>query len=218
MAGELGVRHIVVDASELDIPGYAENSAKRCYFCKSNLYLICSAEARKLGIVHILDGANVDDLSDYRPGLAAAGDHEIRHPLIEAGLTKPEIRELSRARDLPTWDRPSSPCLSSRFPYGTLITLEGLKRVSAGENVLRQLGFRECRVRYHDTIARIEVPAQEIARFADPHVRDQVVRQFKELGFLYVTLDLQGFRSGSLNEALHRPAGTTRPSEDRRAS
>ncbi|HUI25638.1 MAG TPA: ATP-dependent sacrificial sulfur transferase LarE [Candidatus Kryptonia bacterium] len=218
LAREFGVRHIVIDANELEIAGYAENPSNRCYFCKSNLYEICAAEAPKLGIEHIVDGANLDDLGDYRPGLTAASEHRIRHPLVEAGLTKQEIRDLSHSLGLPTWDKPSSPCLSSRFPYGTAITLAGLQRVAGGERVLQALGFRECRVRYHETIARIEVPAHEIARFADDAVRASVVRELKALGFLYVTLDLQGFRSGSLNEALRPTAGTTPPTANRRAS
>ncbi len=213
LARELGVRHLVIDANELEIPGYAVNPVNRCYFCKSNLYEICAAQAAQLGIEHVVDGANLDDMGDYRPGLTAAGERRIRHPLVEAGLTKEEIRELSRAFGLPTWDKPSSPCLSSRFPYGTAITLAGLEQVGGGERVLHQLGFRECRVRYHGSVARIEVPAAEISRLADDSVRREVVRRFKELGFLYVTLDLQGFRSGSLNEAL-ATAGTTRPSGD----
>ncbi|MBI1817542.1 MAG: ATP-dependent sacrificial sulfur transferase LarE [Deltaproteobacteria bacterium] len=218
LAREFDVRHIVIDANELEIPGYAANPTNRCYFCKSNLYEICAAEAPRLGIAHIIDGANLDDLGDYRPGLTAASEHAIRHPLVEAGLTKQDIRDLSHALGLPTWDKPSSPCLSSRFPYGTVITMEALKRVAGGERLLQQLGFRECRVRYHETIARIEVPAAEIARFAEISVRDSVVRQFKALGFLYVTLDLQGFRSGSLNEGLRESAGTTPPNADHRAS
>lgn len=218
LASDFGVRHLVIDANELEIPGYAENPTNRCYFCKSNLYEICAAEAPKLGIDHILDGANVDDLGDYRPGLTAAGERQIRHPLVEAGLTKQDIRDLSQSLGLPTWDKPSSPCLSSRFPYGTAITLDGLKRVSGGERVLHDLGFRECRVRYHDTIARIEVSTNELARMTDESIRSEVVRQFRTLGFLYVTLDLQGFRSGSLNEALPAFGDTTPPSADRRAS
>jgi len=218
LAREFRVRHIVIDANELDIDGYAENPTNRCYFCKSNLYEICATEASKLGIEHIIDGANLDDLGDHRPGLTAAGEHRIRHPLVEATLTKQDIRELSHALGLPTWDKPSSPCLSSRFPYGTAITLDGLRRVADGERTLRALGFRECRVRYHDTIARIEVPANEIVRFGDEAVRATVVRELKALGFLYVALDLQGFRSGSLNEGLRATAGTTPPTANRRAS
>jgi len=203
LAHELGVRHIVVDADELAIANYAANPTNRCYFCKDNLYAVCAAEAAKLGIGIIADGANLDDLGDYRPGLTAASEHQIRHPLIEAELTKSEIRQLSRELGLPTWDKPSSPCLSSRFPYGTTITRAGLQQVAEGERVLRQLGFPECRVRYHDTVARIEVPADALSRLVEPAVRSELVRQLRALGFRYVTVDLQGFRSGSLNEGLN---------------
>ena len=202
LARQLGVAHVVIDANELEIPGYAANPTNRCYFCKDNLYDICAAEAPKLGLTHIVDGVNLDDLGDYRPGLQAATERQIRHPLAEAQLSKQEIRELSRAFGLPTWDKPSSPCLSSRFPYGTTITPEGLRRVAGGERILRRMGFGECRVRYHDTTARIEVPADVLLRLVVPDVRSAIVREFRALGFLYVTLDLQGFRSGSLNEAL----------------
>lgn len=202
LAREFGARHIIVDANELDIPNYAANPTNRCYFCKDNLYEVCAVEAAKLGITQVIDGANLDDLGDYRPGLQAATEHRIRHPLIEAQLSKRDIRELSRSLGLPTWDKPSSPCLSSRFPYGTAITIEGLQRVAAGERVLRQLGFAECRVRYHGSVARIEVPAELLPRIVAPETRAVLVKELKAVGFLYVTLDLQGFRSGSLNEAL----------------
>lgn len=170
LARAFGVPHIIVDSNELDIPGYAANPINRCYFCKGNLYEVCAAEAAKHGIRQIVDGANLDDLGDYRPGLQAATEHRIRHPLVEAQLGKREIRELSRTLGLPTWDKPSSPCLSSRFPYGTAITSAGLERVAAAERVLRRLGFRECRVRYHDTIARIEVPGELIEQIGRAHV------------------------------------------------
>jgi pyridinium-3,5-biscarboxylic acid mononucleotide sulfurtransferase len=202
LAREFGVRHIVVDANELEIPGYAANPTNRCYFCKSNLYTVCAAQAATLGIAHIVDGANLDDLGDYRPGLQAAGEHRIRHPLVEAGLTKRDIRELSRRFGLRTADKPSSPCLSSRFPYGTAITPEGLQRVAAAERVLRSLGFGECRVRYHDTVARIEVAAELLPCLVAPDIRAVLLRELRAVGFLYITVDLQGFRSGSLNEAL----------------
>lgn len=202
LAEELGVRHEVVDADELEIPGYAENPVNRCYFCKANLYEVCKREAPRLGVDCIADGANLDDLGDYRPGLNAATEHEIRHPLVEAELSKAEIRELSRRFGLQTWDKPSSPCLSSRFPYGTTITRDGLNRVAAGERVLRDLGFRECRVRYHDSVARIEVPVSELQRLVDPAMRRRVAEGLRAAGFLYVTVDLEGFRSGSLNEVL----------------
>jgi uncharacterized protein len=210
LAREFGVHHIVIDANELDIPGYAANPTNRCYFCKDNLYDICAAEAPKLGISHIVDGANLDDLGDYRPGLTAAQEHRIRHPLVEAQLGKQEIRELSRTFGLPTWDKPSSPCLSSRFPYGTAITLQGLERVARAERILRGLGFAECRVRHHDSMARIEVPAAVLPRLVAPEVRDVVIRELRALGFLYVTVDLQGFRSGSLNEALPKADAAVR--------
>lgn len=218
LAGLLGVRHLLVDANELEIPGYAANPIDRCFFCKDNLYVVCRAVAEREEIAAIVDGVNLDDLADYRPGLRAAEAQGIRHPLAEVGLGKAEIRDLSRRAGLPTADKPSSPCLSSRFPYGTPITLDGLRRVAAAERVLRELGFRECRVRAHDPIARIEVPADELARLAEPAVREAVVRELRAVGFRYVTLDLQGFRSGSLNEVLPRVPPATPPTAGRRAS
>jgi len=218
LATEFGVRHLLIDANELEIPGYAANPIDRCFFCKGNLYEICRVEAERLGIVTIVDGVNLDDLGDYRPGLRAAEQHRIRHPLAEVGLSKAEIRALSRAAGLPTADKPSSPCLSSRFPYGTEITVDGLHRVAEAERVLRDLGFRECRVRFHDPIARIEVPSADLSRLAQADIRDEVVAKLRAIGFRYVTLDLQGFRSGSLNELLPSVADTTPPSADRRAS
>lgn len=218
LTAALGVRHLCLDANELDIPGYAENPTNRCYFCKGSLYAICATEAARLGIPHIADGVNLDDLGDYRPGLRAAEEQAIRHPLAEVGLSKAEIRELSRSAGLPTAEKPSSPCLSSRFPYGTRITLEGLRKVAQAEQALRRLGFVECRVRSHDPVARIEVPARDLVRLASEDIRAAVVREVKAAGFLYVTLDLQGFRSGSLNEALPVATVPIPPSADPRAS
>jgi uncharacterized protein len=219
LAEALGVRHLVIDANELDIPGYAQNPANRCYFCKNSLYDICRAEAVKLGGVSIVDGVNLDDLGDYRPGLRAAEEHGVRHPLAEVGLTKPEIRALSRQLGLPTADKPSSPCLSSRFPYGTPITLDGLRKVAGAERVLHRLGFAECRVRNHDPVARIEVPAAQLSRLTEPAIRGELVQALQALGFLYVTVDLQGFRSGSLNAALGGGGSeATLPTADPRAS
>ena len=212
LARALGVRHEVIEANELEIPGYAENPTDRCYFCKDSLYRICHAEAAKLDIEHIADGVNADDLGDYRPGLQAAGEQTIRHPLAEAGLSKQEIRALSRELGLPTWDKPSSPCLSSRFPYGTPITLDGLRRVASAERSLHRLGFRECRVRFHDPVARIEVPPADLSRLLDAEVRAGVLRELRALGFLYVTVDLQGYRTGSLNEGLPQSPAATAPS------
>lgn len=218
VASALGVRHRLIDANELDIPGYAANPVDRCYFCKGSLYEICEAEAERLGVSAVIDGVNLDDLGDYRPGLRAAEEHGVRHPLAEAGLSKAEIRALSRRAGLPTADRPSSPCLSSRFPYGTPITLDGLRKVAAAERVLRRLGFRECRVRAHEPVARIEVPASELPRLVAAEVRAEVVRELRAIGFGYVTVDLQGFRSGSLNEVLPVASGTTPPTPGPRAS
>lgn len=212
------VRHLLIDANELEIPGYAENPANRCYLCKGSLYEICLREADRLGIEHVVDGVNRDDLSDYRPGLQAAAERGVRHPLAEVGLGKDEIRRLSLDLGLPTWDKPSSPCLSSRFPYGTRITLEALEKVGGAERVLHGLGFRDCRVRFHDSVARIEVPPADVARLVEPTVRAAVVAGLRELGFLYVTVDLQGYRTGSLNEALGDRKGPIPPRRDRRGS
>ena len=204
LAVAIGVEHVVIDANELAIPGYAENPTNRCYFCKDNLFTICTAEAERRALAVVLDGANLDDLNDHRPGLLAAAEKGVRHPLVEAELTKADVRTASRALGLSTWDRPASPCLSSRFPYGTRITEERLARVEAAETFLRGLGFRELRVRFHDQVARLEVPAHEMPRLVEPAVRDAVVAELRRLGFTYVALDLAGFRSGSLNETLPR--------------
>jgi pyridinium-3,5-biscarboxylic acid mononucleotide sulfurtransferase len=202
MAAEIGARHLLVDSNELEIPGYASNPLNRCYLCKHNLFVVCEQKAGELGIEVIADGLNLDDLHDYRPGIKAATEMQVRHPLVDAGLTKAEIRELSRQLGLPTWDRPASPCLSSRFPYGTRITTEGLEQVERGELILHSLGFKIARVRHHGDIARIEVAASEIARILEQRTREIVDGEFKQLGFRFVTVDLKGFRSGSLNEGI----------------
>jgi uncharacterized protein len=202
LAAAIGVEHLLVDANELAIPGYAENPVNRCYFCKDNLFRICTAEAARRALAAVLDGANVDDLGDHRPGLVAAAEQGVRHVLIEAGLTKADIRAASRVLGLPTWDRPASPCLSSRFPYGTRITEERLAQVSAAEHFLRELGFHELRVRYHDRVARLEIPVSAMQRVLDVATREKIVSELRRLGFTYVALDLQGFRSGSLNETI----------------
>ena len=201
-AESLGCRHIVLDSHELTNPSFSQNPVNRCFFCKDELYRISRAEADKLGIETIVDGTNLDDLKDHRPGLKAADEWGVRHPLVEAEMTKDEIRRYSRELSLPTWDKPSSPCLSSRFPYGTEINLERLKQVGNCEVFMKQLGFREFRVRYHGDLARIEVSQNEIDRLFDKSIREAIVNKFKEVGFKFVSLDLQGFRSGSLNEAL----------------
>lgn len=202
MARLIGARHLVLDSNELEIPGYAQNPLNRCYLCKHNLFTVCEAEAARLGIATIVDGLNLDDLSDYRPGMQASAEKRVRHPLVEAELTKSDVRELSRSLGLPTWDRPASPCLSSRFPYGTEITPEGLRMVGEGEKVLHALGFKVARVRYHGELARIEVERREIARLLSPEVRDIVERELTRVGFRHVTVDVKGFRSGSLNEGI----------------
>lgn len=206
LAQTLGVEHLVVEANELEIPGYAANPPDRCYLCKDRLYDICAVQAQARGRAVILDGVNLDDLGDYRPGLRAAEEHGVRHLLVEAGLRKAELRAISRALGLVTWDKPASPCLSSRFPYGTEITLDGLRQVAAAEQALRALGFREVRVRAHGTIARIEIAVDELRRFADATLRDAAVQGVRAAGFRHVTLDLEGFRSGSLNEGIAKPS------------
>ncbi len=210
----LGVEHLVIPSNELEIPGYAENPIDRCFLCKGNLYEICGAAAEQRQIGAIMDGVNLDDLGDYRPGLRAAAARGIRHPLADARMTKEDIRRHSRELGLPTWDKPASPCLSSRFPYGTRITLERLSQIGEAERLLQRLGFRQCRVRYHEQVARIEVPPAEMARLLADDVRAEITAVLKRLGFAYVTLDLQGFRSGSLNEVLRSAAPTTPPIPD----
>ncbi len=203
-AADLGCRHIVLESHELTNPSFAQNPVNRCFFCKDELYRICRGQADHLGIKTIVDGTNLDDLHDHRPGLKAASEWGVHHPLVEAEITKDDIRRYSRALDLPTWDKPSSPCLSSRFPYGTAIDIEKLRKVGACELFMKQLHFREFRVRYHGDLARIEIAQNEIERIFDKSTRDAIVKQFKENGFSYVSLDLQGFRSGSLNEVLQK--------------
>ena len=202
MAQVIGARHLIVESNELEIPGYSANPLNRCYLCKHNLFTVCEAKAAELGIDNIVDGLNLDDLHDYRPGMQAASEKRVRHPLVEAELSKAEIRELSRAMRLPTWDRPASPCLSSRFPYGTEITPEGLAKVAAGERILHAMGFKVARVRFHGEVARLELERSEIARIFETEIRDTVEREFKKIGFRFVAIDLKGFRSGSLNEGV----------------
>jgi pyridinium-3,5-biscarboxylic acid mononucleotide sulfurtransferase len=200
LAKLIGIRHLVVRTDEFSDPDYVRNDGARCYFCKSELYRRIEGLLPELGVSVICSGANVDDQGDYRPGLTAAAEHGIRHPLLEAGITKAEVRALARAWGLPTWDKPASPCLSSRLAPGVEVTHERTGRVEAAEVYLRNLGLRELRVRLHEgELARIEVPASELARLAEAAVREKLVGYLKELGFRFVTLDLEGFRSGSLN-------------------
>jgi uncharacterized protein len=200
LARHIGIRHHVVATEEFDDPDYVRNDGTRCYFCKSELYSTMEALLPELGAAVICSGANLDDRGDYRPGLKAAGEHAVRHPLQEAGFTKADVRALALAWGLPTWDKPASPCLSSRLAPGVVVTRERTARVEAAEAYLRSLGLRECRVRLHEgELARIEVPLTELPPLADPARREGLVRRLRELGFRFVTLDLEGFRSGSLN-------------------
>lgn len=202
IAAHVGVEHVLIDTSEMDDPRYRQNAPDRCYFCKSELYGRLEELAAVRGWQVILSGTNADDLGDYRPGLAAALKRKVRHPLAEVGLGKREIRELSRRAGLPTWDAPASPCLSSRIPYGQEVTVEKLSQIEAAEALLRAHGFRELRVRHHGDVARIELGAADLAALAAHPEREAIVRALKALGFRYVALDLEGFRSGSLNEGL----------------
>lgn len=202
LAQQIGARHLLIDTYELDDPRYASNPVNRCYFCKTELYGKAIIEATGLGIPNVLDGFNVDDRGDHRPGRKAARERGVRSPLDELGFTKADIRAAARRLDLPVWDKPALACLSSRFPYGTEITTEKLTQVHRCERVLKDLGFRVYRVRYHDTLARIEVAPEELERLMAPDVRGEILRRFKETGFSYVSVDMQGYRMGSLNETL----------------
>src|SRR5437763_658964 len=200
LAERIGIRHLIVATDEFADADYVRNDGARCYFCKSELYSRIETLLPSLGVAVICSGANLDDQGDYRPGLTAAAEHRVRHPLQEAGFTKEDVRSLARAWGLPTWDKPASPCLSSRLAPGVTVTPERTARVEAAEVYLHSLGYRECRVRLHEgELARIEVPVAELARLADPAYREGLLRTLKELGFQYVTLDLEGFRTGSLN-------------------
>jgi uncharacterized protein len=199
---EFGFHHEIVQTEEVQNPSYQANDGKRCYFCKDELYSKLESIAMNRGVTFIVDGSTVDDLHDYRPGRQAAKEHSVRSPLIEVGLSKAEVRELSKGVNLPTWNKPASPCLSSRIAYGTTVTIERLRKVDRGEEILREFGFREFRVRHHDTLVRLEISPAEMDRALNKEIVDQLAVRFRELGFKYVTLDLQGYRSGSLNEAL----------------
>ena len=198
----VGARQEIIETSELAIEGFAENPPERCYFCKRELFERIRQRADELGLSTIVDGSNADDSSDFRPGMRAKAEFTVRSPLAEAGLTKEDIRAISRNLGLPTWDKPPFACLSSRFPYGERITNEKLEMVGRGEEFLRGLGFRQVRLRHHDSIARIEVGADELETIASATIRRRIVKYLKGLGYKYVALDLEGYRSGSLNEVL----------------
>jgi uncharacterized protein len=200
IAAALGARHELVESNEIHNPSYASNPSDRCFYCKSELYTITERRKRELGFAHVVNGTNVDDLGDYRPGLEAAKQAGVRSPLLEVDLHKDEVRELARALDLDFWDKPAAACLSSRIPYGTAVTPERLQRVEQLEDALHALGLRKVRVRYHDELARIEVGQDELERaFA---AREAITRAGKAAGFTFVTLDLAGYKTGSLNQLL----------------
>ncbi len=206
-AREVGFRHEYVATREFDNPDYVRNDADRCFHCKDELFHTLEAVGRGRGFEHIVYGVNVDDLGDYRPGQRAAKLHGVKAPLVDAGLTKREIRELSRRVGLSTWDRPAAACLSSRVPYGTAVTRQVVKTIEQGEEEIRALGFRQFRVRFHGELVRIEIAPEEIERALSREMAQAFTAIFKPLGFHYVTLDLEGYRQGSLNEALRRPGG-----------
>jgi pyridinium-3,5-biscarboxylic acid mononucleotide sulfurtransferase len=202
LARTIGVRHKVIHTKELENPRFVRNPPLRCYYCKRELFSSLKRLADRMGIPYVLDGQNADDTSDFRPGAKAGLELGVRSPLKEAGFAKDEIRALAKAYRLPTWSKPSLACLASRFPYGTPIELKSLKRVGAAEDVLRALGFGQLRVRHHGPIARIEVPVADFKRVIQPRIRSRVVTALKKLGYLYVALDLAGYRTGSMNEGL----------------
>lgn len=204
ICSQFGIRHEVIRTHELDNPDYARNPSNRCYFCKHELITEMQQVAQRLGFEHVVYGQNADDSADFRPGAQAASERGVRAPLAEAGITKADIRALAREWGVPVWDRPAAACLSSRFPYGTPITAEGLRMVDQAELYLRQVcGFRQMRARHHGAVSRLELPAAELgAVLADPAVRDGMVRHLTGLGYQQVVADLRGFRSGSMNEVL----------------
>lgn len=201
LAGLVGARQLIIESNELEIPGFSANPKNRCYHCKSELFRLCADKARELGLAFVADGSNTDDLGDYRPGRVAACELGVRSPLLEAGLAKGDIRELSRALGLPTWNKQAYACLASRFPYGVEITQERLSQVEGCEEFLKGEGFTVYRVRFHLESARIELSEAEMPRLLEPALRGRVLEFFRAAGFTYVSLDLQGYRSGSMNEA-----------------
>ena len=206
VAEKLGLSHRVIQTGEVEREDYRANDPNRCFFCKDELYTALTSLAEEEGFSVVANGANVDDLGDFRPGLKAARRYGVRTPLVDAGLSKQEIRDLSREIGLPTWDKPAQACLSSRIPYGTPVSVEALTRIARAEEFLRGLGIRQLRVRHHDTVARIEVEASDLPMLVRDDVRTEIATYFRSIGYSYVALDLEGFRSGSLNEALAEAA------------
>lgn len=207
MAQKLGVKHVVVHTRELFNRNFANNSPDRCYFCKKELFSKLKNIAKQYNLRFILDGSNYDDLNDWRPGMRAAREFGVRSPLQEAMFTKTDIRSLSKEMSLPTWDKPSFACLATRIPYGNKITREKLKTIAQAENFLHSLGIRQVRVRHHDTIARIEVFKEDMPLFLQEDLTNRILERFRNLGYTYVTLDLRGYRTGSMNEILKRKNG-----------
>ncbi len=204
LARLIGVEHRVIDSDELSVEGYAKNPPDRCYYCKSELFTKLAAIAKEEGYKAVLDGANADDKDGHRPGALAAEEMAVRSPLQEAGLTKSEIRSLSKRMGLPTWDKPAFACLASRFPYGEIITDEKLRMVERAEQALADLGFAQYRVRYHGDVARIELDPEDIPRAVEPETAREIHTALNEAGFKYVALDILGYRTGSMNEGLSR--------------
>lgn len=204
LARQFGFNHELIETEELDDSNYTANNASRCYFCKDELYTKLTEVARVRQIRFIVDGSTCDDLNDHRPGRVAAAEHEVRSPLIEAGMSKADVRMLSHEAGLPTWDQPASPCLSSRIAYGLPVTIARLTEVDHGEQILRDMGFREFRVRHHDNLVRLEIARAEMERALNLKVVDELALRFRELGFKYVTFDLNGYRTGAMNEALNQ--------------
>ncbi len=211
LAGQIGIRHEVLATEEFDNPNYVRNAPDRCYHCKTELYDQMQQAAARLELATIVNGANLDDAGDYRPGMTAAGEHAVRSPLIECGMDKSDVRALAREWNLPIWDKPATPCLSSRVAYGEQVTPERLRMIDEAEQFLRQAGLRELRVRYHKgDLARLEVPAAALSRLCAEPFRTELVAEMKRLGFKYVSLDLEGFRSGSQNLVLVSSDSLTR--------
>jgi uncharacterized protein len=205
LARQIGIPHLLIETDEIDDPAYVANSPQRCYHCKQELYGKLRRVAAERGLAWIADGSNVDDLTDFRPGQQAAREHGVRSPLVEAGLTKDDIRDLSCQLGLPTWGKPAMACLASRIPYGTPVTVEALNRIAQAEEFIRSLGVRQLRVRHHDSVARIETDEAGMALLTPEANRRAVVDRLRELGYRYVTLDLEGYKRGSLNQMLSRP-------------